>query len=133
MSCINERIFQLTEESLCPGLSLLLGACFLSGGWERRAGNILDLFSLSGAQGWNQDGLKITALKGAKNQSHLMSTNLNTPLWQLRCLQNWAKEVLIKELCPTEHADVVQVGGSGFDTGKWFVALLLQFSLFLAS
>lgn len=45
-----------------------------------------------------------------------------TPLWQLRSVQNWAKTTLIKELCPTSEANVVQIGGAGIDTGKWFVS-----------
>lgn len=49
-----------------------------------------------------------------------MSTQIATPLWQFRSLQNWARDVLIKELCPTPGAKVAQIGGAGFDLGKWY-------------
>jgi hypothetical protein len=48
-----------------------------------------------------------------------MAAAITTPLWQLRSLQNWARAILIKELCPSEDASVVQIGGGGFDLGKW--------------
>lgn len=49
-----------------------------------------------------------------------------TPLWQFRSLENWAREIIIKELCPSSGTKVVQYGGGGFDLGKWFV---LDFTL----
>ena len=52
---------------------------------------------------------------------------ISTPLWQFRSLENWAREIVIKELCPPGGAKVVQYGGGGFDLGKWFVSLFCSF------
>lgn len=56
-----------------------------------------------------------------------MCAAITTPLWQFRSLQNWARATLIKELCPESNASVVQIGGAGFDLGKWFVACFKPF------
>lgn len=44
---------------------------------------------------------------------------ISTPLWQLRSVQNWVKNILIKEVCPLNDSKVVQIGGCGLDIGKW--------------
>lgn len=49
-----------------------------------------------------------------------------TPLWQMRILQNWIKTVMIKEISD-ENDQVVQIGQTSLDIGKWYYFFLYLF------